>query len=66
MLTDDDDDFYETAAQFKQKVIKEIARWEKHLSAGGAINYEEYKFITGKIWGLKHCLELFVKKKVKG
>lgn len=65
MLADDDDDFYETAAQYKKHVLEEIAKLEKHLCDGKATSYEDYKHITGKIEGRKSCLELFIKRKKK-
>ena len=50
--------FYDFCELVRTALVKEMELYNQHLLLGHCKSYEDYKWVSGKLWGLNKALEI--------
>ncbi len=60
---EDEGTYYEQSERYVSRINHELKRYEDQITGGLLTTLEEYKFLSGKVLGLRCALEHFIKRK---
>lgn len=59
-----DETYYEQSERYVTRLNHELKRYEDQITGGLLTTLEEYKFLSGRILGIRCALDLFIKRRI--